>query len=136
MAKNGNDNGNGNWKNEHGSWHHIIARSIDGPDVRQNKYRWSKEKHNAYHRLFYNYLPSIVIEIIKSWTDRNGNLIPQKIGSRGMKAWSKLFNGASPEQAIKFISKRFLPVEKKFLSGVLISNNSDKAFALFKTKRG
>ncbi len=136
MAKNGNGNRNDNWKNKHGSWHHIIARSIDGPDVRQNKYRWSQKKHNAYHQLFHNHLPSIVIEIIKLWTDKHGNLIPQKIGSRGMRAWSKLFNGASPEQAIKFISKRFLPIEKKFLNGGLISDNSNGVFASSKKKRG
>jgi hypothetical protein len=124
MANNG--NGNDSWKNKHGSWHHIIARSIDGPDIRQNKYRWSQKKHNAYHQLFHNHLPSVVIEIIKMWTDKNGNLIPQKIGSRGMQAWSKLFNGASSEQAIKFIAKKFIPVEKKFLNGELTEGNKKK----------
>jgi len=110
---------NNHWKEKHGSLHHIISRSIGGPNIPENKYRWSQEKHAAYHRLFYNYLPSIVIGIINLWTDENGKLKPQLMRERNIQAWREVFNGATPAQAIKFIQKNFLPAESKFLQGEL-----------------
>ena len=110
---------NGHWNRMHGSRHHIISRSINGPDVPENKYLWIQEKHAAYHRLFYNYLPSIVIGIINLWTDQDGNLKLQLMGERNIQAWQDVFNGATPAQAVKFIQKNFLPVESKFLRGEL-----------------
>lgn len=107
-------------KRKHGSVHHIIATSIGGPRISQNTYIiWPKEKHIAYHELFYNYLPSITIRIIKGWTGRDGNLVPQKMGERTMWAWKTLFGAATPAEAIVFIRQNFLPVEKMFLSGQL-----------------
>ncbi len=113
------DNANGHWNKKHGSWHHIISRSIGGPNVPENKYLWIQEKHAAYHRLFYNYLPSIVIGIINLWTDQNDNLKLQLMGKRNIQAWQEVFDGASPSQAVKFIRKNFLPIESKFLRGEL-----------------
>ncbi len=113
----------GHKKGKHGSWHHIICRSIGGPDIPQNKYHWVYDKHNAYHQLFHNYLPSKAIEKINLWTDEDGKLMPQKLGLSRMSAWRKTFPGGSPAQAIKFIQKEFLPVERKFLEGKLGGDN-------------
>ena len=113
------NNSNGHRSKKHGSWHHIIARSIGGPDIPKNKYRWSKKKHQSCHQLFHNYLPSVAIEIIMLWTDKDGRLMWQKMGTKGFKAWQRVFVGGNPDQAIKFIQKKFLPVERKFLNGEL-----------------
>lgn len=118
MSKNSKGNNDGGLK-RHGTWHHVISTYVGGPDVPKNKYRWLKKKHEAWHELFHHYLPSVVIEIIKTWTGKDGNLVPQKIGRRGIRAWHKVFNGGTPEQANLFIEKKFLPIEKKFLKGEL-----------------
>lgn len=103
----------------HSSEHHIISQSIGGPDISENKYRWAKKKHRAYHQLFYNYIPSIVIVIIEGWSDKNGDLEAMKVGSGNLKAWRRVFGDQKPAQAIQFIKERFLPVEEKFLEGLL-----------------
>jgi len=110
---------NGHWKKKHGSQHHIIPRSIGGPDVPENKYGWTKEKHAAYHQLFYNYLPSMAIGIVKLWTDPEGKLKTELMRPRNVRAWKDAFNGGTPAQVIQFIQKNFLPVETKFLRGEL-----------------
>lgn len=102
-----------------GSSRHIISRSIGGPDILGNIYRWTKKKHQAYHQLFYNYLPSIVIKIIEEWTDGQGELNKEKMGLRNFKAWRRVFKKQEPAQAIEFIEREFLPLERKFLRGEL-----------------
>lgn len=112
------------WREKHGTWHHIISTSIGGPEnVSENRYLWNAKKHAAYHQLFYNYLPSTVIAIILHWTDKDGKLKTDLMGSRNIKAWQHAFNGGSPAQVIQFIRKDFLPVEAKFLRGELEVNN-------------
>lgn len=117
---------NGRFRKRHGSRHHIISRSIGGPDVPENKYNWTKEKHTAYHQLFCNYLPSIAIGIIRLWTEKDGKLKIDLMRPKNVKAWQEAFNGGTPEQVIQFIQKNFLPVEKKFLHGKLKNNNEKK----------
>lgn len=101
------------------SKHHIISRSIGGPDILENIYHWTKKKHQAYHQLFYNYLPSIVIKIIEEWTDGQGELNKEKMGLRNVKAWRRVFKKQEPVQAIEFIEREFLPLERKLLRGEL-----------------
>lgn len=101
------------------TWHHIIAKSIGGPNIPENKYPWSKKEQRAYHQLFYTYLPSLVIIIIKEWTNEQGNLDKEKMGLKNFRAWKRVFGEQKPEEIIRFIEKRFLPIEKKFLKGEL-----------------
>lgn len=117
---------NGHWREMHGSDHHVIARSIGGPNVPENKFRWNKKKHVAYHQLFYNYLPSTVIGIINLWTDQDGRLKLNLMRERNIRAWQDAFNGGTPAQVIKFIQKNFLPVEIKFLNGQLGGERNEK----------
>lgn len=110
----------------HGTWHHIISSYLGGPDIPANKYRWDEENHQAYHELFHHYLPSITIKIIKLWTGRDGKLVRRKVGHRGMLAWRNAFGNATPHEAIAFIAKNFLPVEKQFLRGKLGGEKNGK----------
>jgi hypothetical protein len=110
-------------KNKGGSRHHIICRSIGGPNIEENIYdHWSGQRHAAYHLLFQNLLPSAAIERIGLWTDNNGQL---KLGVRRTEVWRKAFGKRSPAQAIEFIKEKFLPTEKLFLEGKLIKKQKE-----------
>ncbi|PIQ93019.1 MAG: hypothetical protein COV69_00145 [Parcubacteria group bacterium CG11_big_fil_rev_8_21_14_0_20_39_14] len=116
------------------SRHHIISRTVGGPDVPENIYDCPVLWHQTWHQLFHNYLPSVVIRIIKSWMDKNGNLSKEKIleyvlkeeknpkgvekkAEKIFKEWKRAFDRESPQGVINFIETEFLPVEKKFLDG-------------------
>lgn len=101
------------------TWHHIVSQSIGGPDIPENKYRWTIKKHRAYHQLFYNFLPSIVIKIIGEWSDEKGELNIKKMGAKNFRAWKRAFGDWKPAEVIQFIEENFLPKEKKFLKGEL-----------------
>lgn len=108
------------WKKTHDAKHHIVSRSLGGPKVPKNTYLWTKKKHQAYHQLFCNFLPSMAIGIINLWTDENGCLKEYLMRERNVRAWQTVFPGATPAQAIKFIRRNFLPAEKLFLNGELV----------------
>lgn len=99
--------------------HHIISRTVGGPDVPENIYEWPEDKHYAYHKLFRNYLPFVVIQRIKGWMTKEGNLNIKKMGKKRLEYWERVFDGQKPSDVIRFIEENFLPVEKKFLKGEL-----------------
>lgn len=105
--------------------HHIISRTVGGPDIPENIYKWPKDKHQAYHWLFRNYLPFIVIQRIKEWMDEEGNLNIKKMGEEEFKYWKRVFNNQKPADVIRFIEENFLPVEEKFLKGELGRREND-----------
>jgi len=108
-------------KSKHKNTHHIIPTSREGPRKEWNEYYWEikkhQEKHQAWHQLFDNRLPSEAISRIrKKWTLADGKLDTEKLKKRKLSAWKRLFNDWLPEQAIRFIEEEFLPAEIRFLS--------------------
>lgn len=106
---------------KHGSIHHIVPTSRGGPAATPwNECNWLVKKHKAWHELFYNYLPSTCIAIIRDWTDEQGQLKTEKLGggNRYLRAWHNLFGNMPPEQAIEFIQDSFMPAELRFLEEI------------------
>lgn len=111
MSKNEDSRGS-----KHGSLHHIVPTSRGGPrGMKWNEYRWFIKKHQSWHRLFHNYMPSTCISIINDWTDDFGELLVCKIGERYLEDWNMVFDGWRPARAIKYIQEKFLPAEDIFL---------------------
>jgi len=110
---------------EHGSQHHINPRSRRGPDDQWNIYQWIIIKHQAWHQLFDNRLPSEAIERIKGWILSNGELNKEAMGESKYQAWQEVFSSWNrktetrhiwtPQQAIRYIEEKFLPTEIQFL---------------------
>ena len=104
-------------ESKHRSIHHIVPTSRGGPKEKWNEYRWSIKRHRAWHIFTHNYLPSEVIILIReSWTLPNGQLDIEKMGERFYRAWQKAFEDWTPQEAIRHIEERFLPVEIQFLN--------------------
>lgn len=103
----------------HGLRHHVVPRSIGGPGKQWNIYLWEKgEKHIAWHNLFKNFSPSVCIKIIEGWSDKKGKLNKKIMGNGFLKSWPMVFGKRSPKEAIEFIKREFLPVEKIFIEEI------------------
>ena len=107
----------------HGSKHHINPRSRGGPDDEWNIYQWIIKKHQAWHRLFQNYFSSEAISKIEEWILPDGQLNIEIIGEDKYRAWQDVFSTVrkgiiniwTPQRAIEFIEKKFIPAENRFL---------------------
>ncbi len=104
--------------------HHIVPTSIGGPpETFENIYWWTEAEHEAYHQLFRNHPPSIVIKIIEGWTDKKDNLNLKLMSFRDYESWKKVFGDKKPAEAIEFIKKNFLPAEEKYLKSEFKKEN-------------
>lgn len=113
-------------ESKHKNIHHKNPTSRGGPKEEWNEYRWFIKKHRAYHQLADNRFPSEFIARIKNeWTLPYGKLDIKKLGRRKFRAWQEVFSTWSckkgkryiwsPQKAIRYIEKKFLPAEIRFL---------------------
>lgn len=110
----------------HSSVHHIVPTSIGGTNNSWNRYRWTVERHQSWHKLFYNYLPSTCISLIEDWTDESRQLGRNKIWGARRKIWGEVFGKKSPSEAIRHIRKKFLPAELKFIRNKIKNDKKSK----------
>ncbi len=104
--------------------HHVIPSSRGGPNAEWNLYYFHPDMemhvklHRHLHTIFSNALPSEMIVIIAGqWTNKDGSLNRRFFPDRSKRvlAWNELFGeNATPQQAIGFIEREFIPVEEKW----------------------
>lgn len=74
-----------------------------------------RKKHDAWHTLFANLLPSEALLLCQSWRGKRDRLLRKKLGKKGRDAWDFLFGEqTSITEVIAWITKNFVPAEKRW----------------------